>query len=47
MKKQALVFVVTVAIWATAGYLIGNAKGMGWRGAMIHGDNGCRVVCKL
>lgn len=41
--KQILVFVMTVAIWAWAGYAIGETRGRGWRDAMIR--QGCRVIC--
>jgi hypothetical protein len=45
--KVATLFIINVMIWTYAGYAIGNAKGRGWRGAMIEGDGGCSVVCKL
>lgn len=43
--KQVIIFLVAVAIWGTAGYLIGEARGRGWRGAVI--TNGCHLTCKL
>ncbi len=39
------VILAALAAWTYAGYAIGEARGRGWRGAMIDGT--CRVVCKL
>lgn len=39
----AILFLVTVGIWAYAGYAIGEAKGRGWRGAVIR--NHCHLTC--
>jgi len=39
--KEILVFAMTVIIWAWAGYAIGEARGRGWRDAVIRD-----CVCK-
>ncbi len=36
-------FVLNVAVWYAAGYLAGEARGRGWRGAVI--EQRCVVVC--
>ncbi len=46
MKPREIVAVlVAIAIWTVAGYLTGEAKGRGWRGAMIRaGANSCTLA---
>ena len=43
MLLLAIVAIVSMLIWAYAGFLCGLAKGRGWRGAMV--ESGCAVTC--
>lgn len=46
MKRDATVFLLAVVIWTAVGYFTGEARGRGWRGAMIRAGKS-HVACTL